>query len=216
MAKKNEVDRSYREYIDLKRVPILPLDNRWHQLFPEKSKPPKIKKLEKQVMTLVKREGTINNDIKKLEAAKKKLMQEIVKNMQESSEEIDEKLRQKKLSASQKLIGDINKKSDSLENERFEIPEALVKANEELLIESIDLCYDRLSVNQTKISSLAEWIENARSELKKNIVLKQELEEMNASIYSYMHDMLGPRFMEVFDSRHEFQNQHAEEDEEFV
>ena len=216
MAKKNEVDRSYRDYIDVKRVPILPLDNRWHQLFPEKTKPPRIKKLEKQVMTLVKREGAINNDIKKLEGAKKKLMQEIVKNMQESSEATDEKLRQKKLAASQKLIGDINKKSDALENERFDIPEALVKANEELLIESIDHCYDRLSANQEKINRLAEWIENARNELKKNIVIKQELEEMNAAIYSYMHDMLGPRFMEVFDSRHEFRNQKAQEDDEMI
>lgn len=216
MAKKNEVDRSYREYIDLKRVPILPLDNRWHKLFPEQTKPPRIKKLEKQVMTLVKREGAINNDIKKLETAKKKLMQEIVKNMQESSQEVDEKFRQKKLLASQKLIGDINKKSDALEEERFEIPEALVRANEELLVESIDLCYDKLSTNQTKINSLAEWIENTRNELKKNIVIKQELEETNSSIYSYMHDILGPRFMEVFDSRHEFQNQNDKEEDELI
>ena len=41
MAKTEE--KSYRDYIDMKRIPILPLDNRWHQLFPENNKPARIK-----------------------------------------------------------------------------------------------------------------------------------------------------------------------------
>lgn len=214
MAKKNEVDRSYRQYIDMKKVPILPLDNRWHQLFPENAKPAMIKKLEKKVMDLVKREGSVNNDLKKLQVVKKKLMKEIVINMQETSEAMDEKLRQKKLMTSQKLIEDINKKTNQLEDEKYDIPYELLKANENLLIASIDLCYDRLSNNQSKINFLADWIERTRTELKKNVVIKQEMEETNTMIYSYMHDMLGPRFMEVFDSRHEFVNKRDEADED--
>lgn len=208
MAKKNE-DKSYKEYIDIKKVPILPLDNRWHQLFPENNKPARIRKLEKEVMALVKRESNVNQELKKLVKAKKKLMNGIISNMEETADD-EEKLRQKKLAASQKLILDINKKTEDLENEKYSLPYSLIQANEELLIESIEICYNRISENQAKISYLNEWIERTRQELKKNVVLKQEMTDMNHNIYSYMHDMFGPRFMEVFDSRHEFNADYRE------
>ena len=202
MAKKTE-EKSYRDYIDMKRIPILPLDNRWHQLFPENNKPARIKKLEKEVMTLVKKESSVNQDLKNLVKAKKKLMNQIVNNMQETTPEI-EKVRQKKLAASQKLILDINKKTNALENEKYNLPYRLIQANEELLIESIEICYNRIQNNQEKIAFLNEWIDRTRTELKRNVVVRQELADMNHNIYSYMHDMFGPRFMEVFDSSHEY------------
>lgn len=203
MAKKNE-DKSYREYINIKKVPILPLDNRWHQLFPNDNKPAKIKKLEKEVMDIVKRESNVNQELKKLVKAKKKLMSGIVNNMEEVSQNEEEKLRQKKMETSQKLILDINKKTEDLENEKYSLPYKLIQANEELLMESIEICYNRISDNQEKILLLSEWIDRTRQELKKNVVIRQELTDMNHTIYTYMHDMFGPRFMEVFDSNHEF------------
>lgn len=203
MAKKIE-SKSYMEYIDSKKVPILPLDNRWHQLFPENNKPARIKKLEKEVMDLIKRESNVNHELAKLVKAKKKLMNGIVNNMEESAQNDEEKLRQKKLDASQKLILDINRKTEELEDEKYSLPYKLIQANEELLIESIEICYNRISNNQEKLSLLNEWIDRTRQELKKNVVIRQELTDMNHDIYSYMHDMFGPRFMEVFDSNHEF------------
>lgn len=203
MAKKIE-SKSYMEYVDIKKVPILPLDNRWHQLFPENNKPARIKKLEKEVMDLIKRESNVNQELAKLVKAKKKLMKGIVNNMEEAAQNNEEKLRQKKLDASQKLILDINRKTEELEDEKYSLPYKLIQANEELLIESIEICYSRISNNQEKLSLLNEWIDRTRQELKKNVVIRQELTDINHNIYSYMHDMFGPRFMEVFDSNHEF------------
>ena len=117
MAKK-ETESSYENFenlVDLKKIPILPLDNRWHQLFPDNLKTPRIKKLEKEVMNLVKRESGVSREIKSLVGLKKKLMKEIVDNMEETDDE-NEKLRQKKLDASRKLIEDINNKNTELEN----------------------------------------------------------------------------------------------------
>jgi CHASE3 domain sensor protein len=199
MAKKEEIQ--YDKFIDMKKVPILPLDNRWHQLFPDNSKPAKIKKLEKEVMTLVKRESSINHDMKELVALKKKMMKEIVDNMEEAEDE-NEKLRQKKLATSQKLIGEINDKYRRLENEKYQLPYELIKANQMLLMESIEICYDKLETNRRQIEVLDEWIEKTRIELKKNVIIKQEKQELNNNIYSYMHDILGPEFMEVFDKEH--------------
>lgn len=204
MSKKEE-ENQYDKFIDMKKIPILPLDNRWHQLFPDEAKPARIKKLEKEVMELVKREGGVNHEMKNLTKLKKKLMKEIVENMEETTSE-QEKLRQKKLIASQKLIGDINDKFKVLEDEKYELPYRVMKANKELLLESIEVCYDRLETNQSHIEALTEWIEKTRVQLKKNVIIKQEKQDTNNQIYSYMHDMLGPEFMEIFDSGHNFKD----------
>ena len=57
-------------------------------------------------------------------------------------------------------------------------------------------------INEQKIKELTEWIEKTRTELKNRVILKQEMEEHNENMYSYLHDMLGPEFMQVFDERH--------------
>ena len=38
-----------------------------------------------------------------------------------------------------------------------------------------------------------------RDELKRMVIEKQEMEEENARIYSYMHDILGSEVIELFD-----------------
>ncbi len=210
MAKRT-VENQYENVIDMKKVPILPLDNRWHQLFPDNSKPSRIKKLEKEVMDIVKRESSVSQEMKKLVGLKKKLMKEIVSNMEETDEE-NEKIRQKKLETSQKLILDINNKNTSLENEKYELPYRLFKANEELLLESIDICYENIQNNERQIAALTEWIERTRLELKKNVVIRQDKMESNDNVYSYMHDMLGPRFMEIFDNGHKYDPEKKKEE----
>lgn len=205
MAKK-ETEGSYEDFenlIDLKKIPILPLDNRWHQLFPDNLKTPRIKKLEKEVMNLVKRESGVSREIKNLVGLKKKLMKEIVDNMEETDNE-NEKLRQKKLDTSRKLIEDINNKNTELENEKYQLPYRLMKVNEELLMESIEKCYNRLSNNEMQIEALGEWIEKTRIQLKRNVVIKQDKTDENNNIYGYMHDMLGHEVMEIFDREHNY------------
>lgn len=200
---KRDIEDTYENLIDIKKIPILPLDNRWHQLFPDSVKTPKIKKLEKEVMTLLKKESTVSRDIKNLVGIKKKLMSEIVENMEEADEE-NEKLRLKKLDASKKLIEDINNKNIELENEKYQLPYRLMKVNEELLMESISNCYERLTNNEVQIEALGEWIESTRIRLKENVVIKQEKTDENNNIYGYMHDILGAKFMEIFDKRYNY------------
>ena len=201
MARKTINEYSYAGKINMKKVPLLPLDNRWHQLFPAEEKSNHIKKLENEAMAIIKAESRVSKELKDLVKLKKKLMDEIVQNMEETTDE-KEALRQKKLSASQKLIQEINEKMEKLETEDLEIPHKLLKANEALLYASIEDCYARLDRNAGQIEVLTEWINRTRDELKKNVIIKQEKEEMNQRIYSYMHDMLGPRFMEIFDREH--------------
>lgn len=201
LSKKTANEYSYEGIINMRKVPLLPLDNRWHQLFPVAEKSAHIKKLEDEVMAIIKQESRISKELKDLGKLKKKLMSEIVQNMEETSDG-KETLRQKKMETSQKLIREINDKIEKKEIEDIALPRKLLKANEELLYASIEACYERIDHNAQQIDVLSEWIERTRDELKKNVIIKQEKEEVNQNIYAYMHDMLGPEFMEIFDRRY--------------
>lgn len=200
MAKKTKAF-SYEGNINIRKIPLLPLDNRWHQLFPKNGKPAKIKKLEDEVLTMIKEQSRISKEIKDMANLKKKLMQGIVENMEEA-EQKKEGLRIKRQQTSQKLILEINEKTEKLENMNEQLPQQLLEANARLLYASVEECYQRLNENTKDIERLAVWIDKAREELKQNLLIKQEKEEINHNIYSYMHDILGADYMEIFDKNH--------------
>lgn len=197
---KKEID--YKSLIRKKKLPILTLDERWHSVFPQESKSHVIRKLEEQVNNQLKKQGKVSNDLKELTKLKATLMNEIVQNMDEMQDERKEALRQKKLEKSRRLIEDINDKLEACQLQQDELPAELRRVNEELMLASAEDCYARIQMNEQELVELTAWINKTRIELKKRILIKQEKEDMNQRLYSYLHDMLGPDFMEVFDRRH--------------
>ena len=81
--------------------------------------------------------------------------------------------------------------------------QAFRNANIKLVIECVQVCYDRIHSNYRDIQKLAAWIDVTRTELKRRIIIKQDKEIANTNIYTYMHDLLGPEMMEVFDNKEE-------------
>ena len=181
-----------------KQLPIAILDERYHMLFPEKDKTPEIRKLEKKLSELLKRQGQITNDIKAVKKIKSDLMKSIVQNAENT--QMSEAKRQKLMSNNQKLVLEAKAKIEKLEQEELEIPEKIRNANIELLIEAVGVCYERIHKNYDDIQLLGKWINAERIELKKKILIKQDKEEKNTEMYTYMHDLLGPEMMEVFDN----------------
>lgn len=182
------------------RIPILVLDTRWQALFPPEAKPPHIKKLEKNLMNQLKRQSKLSDDLKNLQSLKKKLMSEIVLNMNEVSSDTKEERRKKKLEKSQQLIIDINDKISKCLNETDEIPLRIKEANEALMLASVKVCYEKMNSNASDIRIISEWIDRTRVELKRQVLIKQDKQEANDRIYTYLHDMFGPEFMELFDN----------------
>ena len=88
-------------------------------------------------------------------------------------------------------------------DELMELPREIDRVNRQLMLLSMDLCYDKLSENTDEIEKIAEWIKDIRIELKKNVIRKQEMEVNNADLYTYMHNIFGPDVMEIFDMRYE-------------
>ena len=147
---------------------------------------------------LLKRQGQITNDIKGIKKIKSDLMKSIIENVE--NENMSESKRQKLLNTNQKLVIEAKEKIDRLEQEELEIPGKIRDANIELLIEAVNICYNRIHQNYKDIQLLGNWINETRMELKKRILIKQDKETKNTEIYNYMHDLLGPEMMEVFDN----------------
>lgn len=179
-----------------RKIPILILDERYNLVMPDKDKTPQIRKLEARVSALLKKQGKVTNDIKEVKKIKARLMQDVVDNMDGGG---GESARQKKMNKTQKLIQEAKTKLEELEDSELEIPRELENANRELLLEFIQVCYGRMSTNKEDIELLDKWINEMRVELKKKLVIKQEKETKNSNIYAYMHDLLGPGLIQMFD-----------------
>lgn len=190
-----------KKNIAYKNVPIVILDERWHELFPEKDKTPEIKRLEKNLGELLKRQGQITNDLKSLKKIKADLMKEIIDNSETDS--ISDSKREKIMARNQKLVLEAKNKIEELEQEEMEIPGKIRSANIALVVEGVDVCYNRIHQNYKDIQLLGKWINEMRIELKKKVLIKQDKEIKNTEIYSYMHDVLGPEVMELFDNKEE-------------
>ncbi len=205
MSKKKSEDsfeKQLKQTVTLKKVPILTLDSRWHMLFPEEKKTMTIRRLEEQVNELLKKQGKLVQDAKRLKKMKRNFMQKIVNNMQESETKTNETTRIKKLESSQRYIKEINDKLNAYDDQLEVIPQQIRVANEALLKASFQICYDELKKNKKQIRELNQWINKTKALLMDSILKEQELQQNNSDIYSYMHDILGAEMMEVFDQEY--------------
>ena len=178
-----------------KKVPVATLDNKWHKLFSKVEKTDAIKEYESKLNELLRKQGRINSEIKEIKRVKKELMDEIV-TLMDDNEGSD------KVEKNKKLISDCNDKIDSYNDDLMELPKEIAEVNKQLMINTMDACYDELRENEKGIEELGAWLAKIRIELKKNVVRKQEYEISNQEIYSYMHDIFGAEVVDLFDMKY--------------
>ncbi len=178
-----------------KKVPVATLDNKWHKLFSKVEKTDAIKEYEGKLNELLRKQGRINSEIKEIKRVKKELMDEIVTLM-------DDNDGSDKVEKNKKLINDCNEKIDSFNDDLMELPKEIAEVNKQLMINTMDACYDELRENEKGIEELGAWLAKIRIELKKNVVRKQEYEISNQEIYSYMHDIFGAEVVDLFDMKY--------------
>lgn len=178
-----------------RNVPILPLDNKWHRLMVGLDKNASMVKLEEEIKELLKRQGKINTEVKQLRKAKTRIMEEMVSAMDESDGAT-------KQDNGKKQIESINAKLDSYQDEVMDIPKQINELNYQLMLKTMDQCYEIIRDNTSEIEEIADWINDIRIELKKNIVRKQNRELKNQEIYNYMHDIFGAEVIDLFDMKY--------------
>ena len=197
-----ELEEKYIVALKKKRVPLLTLDPRWHQLFPDHLKTKKLIKLEKNLNKLIKKQGQTNNDLKEYEKARKVIMDNMLQNMTDGHE-LDSPIREKKQDANQKLLEELKDKLREAEELQDRLPVEIKEANEELLFESMRICYETLITNTRGIEEEEIWIQTVRAALTEHILHKQEMEIRNTETYKFMHDLLGREIVEMFDRDHD-------------
>ncbi len=198
---RDPMDVYFLQALENKKIPLLPLDARWHDLFPDFRKNGEIRTLERRLNKLIQKQGQNTNDRKEYHKAKKVLMNNIVENMTDGHEP-DSPIRAAKQDKNQKLLYELNEKMEECDRLEKELPGEIERANRELLIECTRVCYDELQDNSHEIEEIDAWIQSAREELKNQILRKQDMEMRNTQMYKYMHNLLGAQVVEIFDREH--------------
>ena len=194
-------DDIYRPALIGRKLPILPLDNKWYRLMASYEMNYYMKQLENDIKELLKKQGRLNNEIKDLKKYKSKLMGQIVGSM-DNADNAD------LASENKKLIAEVNNKMDAIQEQLIDIPKELNELNYNLMLETMELCYSSIAENTADIEELSAWIDNIRVELKKNVVRKQDRELKNQQIYNYMHDIFGAEVIDIFDLRYNPESEH--------
>lgn len=202
MSRKDEI---YSPALKEKKIPILTLDNKWHRLFTQTNPNKTILRLEEELNDLLKKQGKATTESKDIKRLKKKLMQEIVENAEGTAEGNNQKAL-KKMEDNKRLINECNERLTMYEDQLIELPGEIDRVNRELMLQTMDICYDTLKSNETEIEETAKWVAAIRVELKKRLIRKQEMEQMNQELYSYMHDIFGAEVIEIFDMKYEKEN----------
>lgn len=193
----SRVEEKYRPAIEGKKLPIVTIDHKWHQLFARVEKTRAVAEREQQLNELLRKQGKCNSEMKKVRKIKKKLMDEIVILMDRNDDAANSKIEDNK-----RLISECNDKIKEHQEELVVLPKQIEEVNAELMIETMKICYENMRLNEHHINSIGKWIADMRVELKKNVVRKQEMEIANQEIYSFMHDIFGADVIDIFDMKY--------------
>jgi hypothetical protein len=205
-------DEEFRKALSNKRVPVLVLDQKWHRLFAVHGKTEEIKQVEEDLNALLARQGKLNTDLKGYKEVKNRLMDSVVQNMDGADADKAGAMSERLLDEDKRLLEETKQKIDEAEEELSQIPEKIRQTNEELMLLSMEYFYEKLRVNQEESNEIDEWIKQVRIDLKKNIIRKQNRDINNREIYAYLHDIFGPKVIDLFDLKYE--EEQAEEEQE--
>lgn len=174
--------------------------------------PADIRRLEEKLNELIRRQGKCNTESKDIRRLKKKLMNEIMDLADAAGGQPDAKA-EKAMAEKRRLINECNEKLEGYREELKELPAEIDRINYELMVYTMDVCYQRINENTKEIDEITQWIGNIRVEMKKKLVRKAEAEKGNYDLYSYMHDIFGADVIEIFDMKYDPEERKKEKEE---
>lgn len=189
-----QADWQFLTLLEGQNLPILTLDPAWHALFAGSQKSTQVKQLERKLTELLKQQGRLNNDNKKMQGQKKLLLSNIFSNMSNDSEAGEH------MKGMQKdMVEQINAKVVENEDSLALLPVQIKRVNEELLLETLHCVYEQVDINRERIAVLDGYIENIRADLSRKLLEKQNREEYNHEIFSSLKDLVGMRPIDMYE-----------------
>lgn len=195
---KGDIVIDFRRAFHGRKIPLVTLDERWLDLFPPEDMSPRMKELQQKMNELLKSQGRAVEEIKGYKRYKTQLMQEIVDNMDVDSSFLG-KVKERKLEKNQKMILNLNEQLEQSQEELADIPKEIKNTNEDLMVETTKVGFDRLLVTGRKINAVKNEIQQMEQELRELKRQEKYLEQVNRDVYLYMNDMLGTEVMRQID-----------------
>lgn len=205
-------ENNFLEALKKVNVPVLVLDQKWHRLFAVSGKPKEIIENEAELKTLLAEQGKLTTELKEYKKVKNNLMHGIVQNM-EGVDSVKHTTEAQNLNDNKRLMEESKQKIEEIEDRLMEIPKSIKTVNEQLMLDTMSFCYEKLRTNSTEIEQISGWITEMRIELKKNLIRKQNREINNREIYVYMNDIFGKDVMNLFDVKYEDYEQNLKANE---
>lgn len=193
-----ELEQKIIHSLQNKNVPLLILDEKWLEIFPEHLQNAAIRSMVSELNDLLKKQGRQADEVKGLKRYKSQMMQEIVQYMGADESALG-RLKQRKLDKNQKKILELNEQLQETEDSLSDMPYRIRQVNAELMVESTRVCYERFQTNKERLSELDGEVAQLREKLKLKLLEKQEREMQDSKMYTYLHSMLGPQLMEELD-----------------
>ena len=165
MAKRNDDD--YMSALEGKSIPILTLDNKWHQLFTQTEMTPEIEELADRLNKLVEKDAGIRTQTKNIKKLKKKMLGEIVP-LRDQANKSGSAAIEKEISERTRLIGECNDKLANQQDELLDLSREIYDVDYKLMIETMKVCYETLHDNTDEIKALDEWISKVRLKTKRD------------------------------------------------
>lgn len=181
-----------------KDIHLLVLDQKWHELFDNGKKPMRIQSVENKVNNLLKEQGKVNNDLKDYAFLKKKVMSDIVADMELLGD--NDMDASKRMEKNKRYVEEINHKIEKMTKRADELPDLLYTRNKELVKLTMDYFYLDMVDKKNKADELKEEIEILKRRIQETIVQKDALGEEYQSLYKYIHDVVGSDVMGQYDA----------------
>ena len=206
--KKQADNTKYEIALEGKEIPILTMDEKWRLLFGNDGLPPKVSETARELDEMLAKQASLREKVKEVKKLKKKLLGDIMPLRQRAMSEPEGSQADLLLEKHTSLIADCNDKIEQMEEEQIGIPREIYRINYKLMLMTMSHCYEYMHANTEQISVINSWIGDVRTELKKQLIRKQESELDNYTIYSYMHDIFGPEVIDLFDMKYDPEQWH--------
>ena len=200
MAKKND-NIDFDSILKGKDIPILVLDNKWHQLFGLLNNTPEIAVMELKIKELLKERAVLTSDTKKLIKGKKILMSDILILRDEIGESEDEE-KISNMKKKVKLLEECKKKINDNKIELQKLPGEIDSINRKLMAETMNMCRSVTKKNLREVDDISQWVSYIRDELKEKLIRKKEDEFINNQMYVFLHNLLGKDIINVIDEEY--------------
>ena len=203
MKKKGDNERReiFMQALKGKKIPILTLDNKWYRLLTDEARAT-VSGIEKQLNTLLKRQGKLNTETKEIKRLKKKLVNDIMPLVDEAEKNPGGEAA-KQIDQNKRMVEECNEKLEAYQDELLDLPKQIEELNLQLMLITMDCCYETMQENTEEIDAIGQWVTDVRIELKKRLIRKQEMEQRNQAIYAYMHDVFGAEVIDMFDMQYQ-------------